>query len=613
MVENKGSILIVDDSPTARAIFQDYLESAGYQVREAENGRRALDLLGERSFDLVLSDMEMPEMDGLAFLKAVRQTHPLIELPVIMVTSHDHTEEIVTALDAGANDYVTKSTDFAVLLARIRNQITTKRLDEVAKRAAREAEAANQAKSSFLANMSHELRTPLNAILGFTQLMRRDLGLTGEHQENLEVIGRSGEHLLALINDVLDMSKIEAGQIELSETDFDLYGLLDSLKGMFHLPARDKGFELVIERAPDLPRYVCADEGKLRQVLINLLNNAIKFTEAGQVTLRVRTQDAPLGLRLFFDVEDTGPGIAGPEQAALFDAFVQAAAGQRAQEGTGLGLPISQGYVRLMGGEITVESEVGRGSTFGFDIRIKRGEVAAIQTPQPGRRAVGLEPDQPVYRILVVEDQVESRKLLCKMLEPMDFEIREAVNGQEGLKVWEAWAPHLIWMDMQMPVMDGYEATRRIKATAKGQDTVVAALTASAFEENRTQAMLSGCDDFVRKPYREEEIFDVMAKHLGVRFVYEAESRPVPAELEAEKPATLTPEALSILPVEEIRALYQAALRADQDLISNLLAQIEVEHADLAGVLKTLVHDFRFDEIVRLTQAVEDAALEDDV
>ncbi|MCZ6636239.1 MAG: response regulator [bacterium] len=611
MAANKGSILIVDDSPTVRAIFQDYLESAGYRVREAENGHQGLDLLREHSFDLVLSDMEMPEMDGLAFLKALRETYSLTELPVIMVTSHDDTEEIVGALDIGANDYVTKSAALPVLLARIRNQLSIKWLEERARCAAREAEAANQAKSAFLSHMSHELRTPLNAILGFTQLMRRDSKLTSEHQEYLEVIGRSGEHLLALINDVLDMAKIEAGQVVLNEADFDLYGLLDTLKEMFHLQARDKGLELVFERAQDVPRYVFAEEGRLRQVLINLLSNAIKFTEAGWVALRVRSRDTSSEHGLFFEVEDTGPGVATEDQAVLFDPFVQTAAGQRSQEGTGLGLPISQAYVQMMGGEIQVESEGGRGATFRFEIRIEGGEVAAIQTSHRSHRPLGLEPGEPKYRILVVEDQQEGRKLLCKMLAPMGFEIREAADGQEGLKVWEMWAPHLIWMDMQMPVMDGYEATRRIKATTKGQDTVVIALTASAFEENRTQALLSGCNDFVRKPFREEEIFDAMAKHLGVRFVYEAESRP--AALEAEMPGTLTPEALSVVPIDRIRALYQAVVRADQELVFDLLSQIEVEHADLARALKDLVHDFRFDEIIQLIQAVGGADLEDDV
>lgn len=298
----------------------------------------------------------------------------------------------------------------------------------------RQIQEANRLKSQFLANMSHELRTPLNAILGFSQLMNRDLDLSLEHRENLTVIGRSGEHLLALINDVLDMSKIEAGQTTLNEIDFDLYALLNNLEEMFLLRAGDKGLELVFNRPEEMPQYVRADAGKLRQVLINLLGNAIKFIETGSVTLGVRGGEG----RLYFEIEDTGPGIAPEEQAVLFEAFVQTAAGQQVQEGTGLGLPISQEFVRLMGGEIVVVSQVGRGSVFRFDIRVKSSDADAVVDERPSKRVIGIEPDQPVYRILVVEDRLENRKLLCKMLQPMGFEVREATNGQEALSIWEA-------------------------------------------------------------------------------------------------------------------------------------------------------------------------------
>jgi PAS domain S-box-containing protein len=329
--------------------------------------------------------------------------------------------------------------------------------------ARRAAEAANQAKSAFLANMSHELRTPLNAILGFTQLMDRDPNLTAEQQENLGIINRSGEHLLALINEVLEMSKIEAGRVTLEENSFDLYRLLDGLEEMFRLRARDKGLALSFERAENVPQYVRTDEGKLRQVLSNLLGNAVKFTQEGGVALRVgtkdegrRTKDQPPSVvrrsSLVFEVEDTGPGMAPEELAVVFDPFVQATSGQQPQEGTGLGLSISQQYVRLMGGDITVSSEVGRGSLFQFDVQAGLADAAEVQAAQPRRRVLGLEPNQPIYRLLVAEDKETNRQLLVKLLEPLGFEVQEAVNGQEAIEVWERWEPHLIWMDMRMPV-----------------------------------------------------------------------------------------------------------------------------------------------------------------
>jgi two-component system sensor histidine kinase/response regulator len=316
--------------------------------------------------------------------------------------------------------------------------------------------------------MSHELRTPLNAILGFSQLMAHDPGLTTEQQEYLETIGRSGEHLLGLINDVLELSKIDAGGVTLQEESFDLHRLLDGLEEMFRLRAADKRLMLVFDRAPDVPQYVRTDQGKLRQVLMNLLGNAVKFTQEGGITLRVGK--GPMGyspragsVLLHFEVEDTGPGIAPEELDAVFDAFAQTASGQASKEGTGLGLPISLQFVKLMGGDLTVSSDgmPGQGSLFKFDVQIELVDAADVPTSQPARRVIGLEPDQRAadggpYRLLIAEDREASRMLLTKLLEPLGFEVREAVNGQEALEIWEQWEPHLIWMDMRMPVIDGH-------------------------------------------------------------------------------------------------------------------------------------------------------------
>jgi PAS domain S-box-containing protein len=491
---------------------------------------------------------------------------------------------------------------------------------EAAEEARVAAEAANRAKSVFLANMSHELRTPLNAILGFSQLMARDPGLSAEQQENLETIGRSGEHLLGLINDVLDLSKIEAGRVVLQENSFDLHRLLEGLEEMFRLRAADKGLTLIFDLAPDVPHYVRADEGKLRQVLMNLLGNAVKFTQEGGITLRIgtkdegrRTTEQPTSVdrrsSLVFEVEDTGPGIAPEELEAVFDAFVQTASGQATHEGTGLGLPISRQFVRLMGGDLVVHSELGTGSLFKFDVQIELVDAAEVLTSQSERRVIGLEPGQRAadggsYRLLVAEDREASRKLLAKLLEPLGFEVREAVNGQEAIEVWEEWEPHLIWMDMRMPVMGGLEATKRIKATTRGQATVVIALTASAFEEDRQVILSEGCDDFVRKPFREAEIFDKLAKHLGVRFVYEV-YEDQPADIAPTPQERLTPGALAVLPADWLAELNQAAVQADGDLVLDLVEQIRGQHPSVADALAGLVRNYRFDIIVTLTQEIE--------
>ena len=385
------------------------------------------------------------------------------------------------------------------------------------------AETANRAKSTFLANMSHELRTPMNAVLGFAQLLLRDAQLTALQRRQLTTIHRSGEHLMGLINGILEFARIESGRVSLNPAPFDFHRLLDDLEHTFIPAAQAKQLRLLVQRQAQLPRWLVADAGKLRQVITNLLGNAIRFTpSAGKVMLRVGAHAEPDGaIRLSVAVEDSGPGIAPEDLPRLFKPFFQTAAGQDLSGGTGLGLAISQQLARLMGGDCTVQSQVGVGSTFAFDVRVERvAEECAGPETRPGRNVLRLLPDLAACRVLVADDDAANRELLEEMLRPIGFEIRTAVDGAQAVAQCQAWRPHLVLMDLRMPVMDGFEATRQIRA-AHGAAVKIMALSAGVLEENQQQALAAGVDVFLAKPFREAELLETIKGMTGVEFEHE--------------------------------------------------------------------------------------------
>ncbi|WP_052813085.1 ATP-binding protein [Desulfonatronum thioautotrophicum] len=455
------------------------------------------------------------------------------------------------------------------------------------------AEAASRAKSAFLANMSHEIRTPMNAILGFAQILEGDPSLDEAQAERVRIINRSGNHLLNLINDVLDMSKIEADKVRLRPHDFGLHVLLDDLEAMFRSRMEARGLGMDVDREQGLPERLHADETKLRQVLVNLLGNALKFTRSGGVTLKVRR--TPLAadasgngglIRLDFEVQDTGPGIMPEEKERIFEAFYQTRDGAEAG-GTGLGLPICRRYVELMGGNLTVESEPGQGSVFRFQITAqKAGRCEEPNTPG-GRRVVGIMPGFAPVRILVVDDNPENRILVRDILESVGFVVTEAGGGQEALEIIAHRPPDAVILDIRMPGMDGREVIRRLKDGEHGQSPPVIASTAYAYEDEQAEIMAAGAHAYLRKPFRIDELLALLGALLPLEYLYET--------VKEMKMPNRRPEAIDDLPADLRVALHDAAEAGDTMQLKELIARVAEIDQGVADPLLSLANNYDLD------------------
>lgn len=465
------------------------------------------------------------------------------------------------------------------------------------------AESANIAKSMFLASMSHELRTPLNAILGFSDLLRRDASMTPEQKETLAVIHKSGDHLLGLINDVLEIAKIEAGSIVVQEAPFDLNAMINDITDMLRIRAQDKDLQLLLDQSSEFPRYIVSDEAKLRQIVINLVTNAIKATEQGGVTLRLGVKHNHAE-HLLVEVEDTGCGIAPEDQRKLMHPFVQVGQ-QHKQQGTGLGLSISHRFAEMMGGRLTFTSTPGKGSIFRLDLPVRLARIEDVPLAlKPDREVIGLEPDQPVYRVLVVEDQSDNRILLVRLLESVGFQVMAAENGAVAVEHFSTWQPDFIWMDRRMPVMDGVEAARRIRVLPGGDKVKIAAVTASTFKEEDVELTDAGFEDIVHKPFRNREIFACMERLLGLKFVREAEGESAPAAMPEFAASTA---AVAALPESLREKLALELSLMDSDRIMEVVEEIGAVDADLAQVLRKQVRGYDYRPILALLDSVASA------
>jgi len=472
----------------------------------------------------------------------------------------------------------------------LRDTTDQKKIEADLVKAKQESEAANKAKSLFLSNMSHEIRTPLNAIIGFSQLMNRDKQLTDIQKEYNNSIIRAGEHLLELINEILELSKIEAGRVVLNPSNIDLHTLFNDIYMLFKERAQYKNLQLIFENADDLPQFVIIDESKLRQLLVNIIGNALKFTDEGGIAVRTRVDKIDQETSyLIVEVQDSGPGIPEDEIGRLFKHFEQTSSGVKKGSGTGLGLALSRELALLMGGDITVSSHVGVGSIFAFQVVIKNGKAEDIEKSNT-KRVICIDNAEEEYRILVVDDKKENLQVAVDLLKLVGFKTFEAYDGEDAIEKFKECEPHLILMDMRMPVMDGYEATSRIKSMEKGKQTPIVALTASTFEEERNRIKALNMQGYIRKPFRESDLFNTIGKILNIKYIYEDDltSSNGDSDINIKLSEGLVSDMLNAISV------------ADLDQLMRLIEKIEQDHPQFAQKLMVLAKNYDYDHLEKL-------------
>ena len=532
--DSRGKILVVDDRPENLLAIETALKHVGAETIQAHSGNQALALMLRHDFALVLLDVQMPEMDGFEVATIMRDNESTRQIPIIFVTAISKDEEYVfRGYETGAVDYLFKPLNMDILQAKVRVFLEMDRQRRELEIARHDADAANLAKSAFLANMSHEIRTPMTAILGFAETLLSEGDITKAPPKRIEAIHtiiRNGKHLLALINGILDLSKIEAGKLRLERVCCSPPELAQEVISLMRVRADAKGIPLTLEFAGKIPETIHTDPTRLRQILINLVGNAVKFTEVGQVRLQISLV-CPTGAdpMIQFDVTDTGIGMTEEQLGCLFKVFSQVdASTTRMFGGTGLGLAISKRLAEMLGGDITVTSDAGKGSTFRMTVAAGPLEDVPLIDPKvhvdcnsatlPDKLRRNALPERLDCRVLLAEDGPDNQRLISFVLEKAGCQVTLAENGQiaydKAIRASDAAEPFdLILMDIQMPVLDGFAATRKLRDD--GYAGPIIALTAHAMDGDRRKCIQAGCNGYASKPIDREDLIAIVAEHAG--------------------------------------------------------------------------------------------------